>query len=119
MRSWIPSLFLLAPLVLRAGDEVAFFETRIRPLLAEHCLQCHGAKDTKAGLRLDSAEGLRAGGKDGPVVVPGKPGESLLLRAVKHEWTTAMPKDNNSLVSRIDDALMEKPIPPIAINGRD
>ena len=93
MRFRLSILIPLLPLLLRAGEEAAFFETRVRPLLAEHCLQCHGEKEAKGGLRLDTAAGLRAGGKDGPVVVPGKPEESLLIRAVRHEWNTAMPKD--------------------------
>ena len=46
----LPRLLILVPLLpllLRAGEEAAFFETRVRPLLAEHCLKCHGEKDAK------------------------------------------------------------------------
>ena len=67
----------------RAADETAFFESRIRPLLAEHCYECHSTeKKQKAGLVLDSKAGWEKGGDSGPPIVPGKPGESLLLRAV-------------------------------------
>ncbi|MCZ6793769.1 MAG: PSD1 and planctomycete cytochrome C domain-containing protein [Planctomycetota bacterium] len=67
----------------RAG--IDFFESRIRPLLAENCYECHSrqAKKLRGGLRLDSREGLRRGGDSGPAIVPGKPAASLLVRAVR------------------------------------
>lgn len=56
------------------------FETDIRPLFVQHCYACHGPDKQKAGLRLDRrAEALR-GGDDGPVILPGKSGESPLIR---------------------------------------
>ncbi len=66
----------------QAGIE--FFEKKIRPLLSEHCYSCHStqAKKQKGGLLLDTRDGLRKGGESGPALVPGKPGESLLLKAV-------------------------------------
>jgi hypothetical protein len=63
----------------QAGEE--FFETRIRPLLAKKCFVCH--TETKmGGLRLDSREAVLKGGGRGHAVAPGKPGESLLFKAV-------------------------------------
>jgi len=73
------------------GDEdIEFFEKRIRPVLVEHCYQCHSAeaaraKRLKAELRLDSRAGMQRGGASGPAIVPGKPGESLLISALQHE----------------------------------
>ncbi len=63
---------------------VAFFEKQVRPLLAEHCHSCHSAKTNKArgGLTLDSREALLKGGDSGPAVVPGRPEQSLLVKAV-------------------------------------
>jgi hypothetical protein len=68
------------------AEQEAFFETRIRPVLANRCGECHAgtAKTLEAGLRLDSRQGLRTGGDSGPAVVPGKPEESLLIRAVRY-----------------------------------
>ena len=67
------------------GDaKTDFFEAKIRPVLATHCFECHGNKE-KGGLKLDSREAILKGGDSGPVVVPGKPKESLLLKAVRHE----------------------------------
>jgi mono/diheme cytochrome c family protein len=77
----------------RPGPEQArFFEGKVRPLLVEHCQQCHGPKKQQGGLRLDTAAGFRAGGDSGPLVTPGKPDESLLLRAVRHEGPKMPPK---------------------------
>ena len=67
--------------------EFDFFERRIRPVLAQHCYECHSAtsKSLKAGLRVDTRDGLRLGGKSGePSIVPGEPEKSLLLKAIRH-----------------------------------
>ena len=99
MRHGCTTLTLLAGLALggpapvQAGGakptppgQVRFFETSIRPLLAEHCYRCHGPDRQKAGLRLDSGEGLLRGGDSGaPPVVAGRPEESLLIRAVGYQ----------------------------------
>ena len=64
------------------AEQAEFFETTIRPLLADNCHACHSARvDTPfGGLRLDSREGLLAGGDSGPVIVPGRPDESPLVQ---------------------------------------
>lgn len=66
--------------------EAAFFEKRIRPVLAEACYRCHSqsAGKQKAGLTLDSLAGLRRGGDTGPAIVPGEPEASLLITAVSY-----------------------------------
>src|SRR5262249_37416655 len=80
------STSLLAAGSIFAGDDVDFFENQIRPIFAEHCYSCHSAKaeKLKGGLRLDTTEGLRAGGSSGPVIVPGNPDSSLLIKAVRY-----------------------------------
>jgi hypothetical protein len=62
------------------------FEAKVRPVLVEHCYPCHSveAAKSKGGLKLDSRDGVRLGGDSGPAVIPGKPGESLLLKAIEH-----------------------------------
>ena len=65
-------------------EQVQFFETSIRPLLVEKCHKCHGAEKQWGMLRLDSREALLRGGDTGPAIVPGKPEESLLIRAINH-----------------------------------
>src|SRR5947209_16997736 len=65
------------------AEKSQFFETRIRPVLANNCYACH--TDSKlGGLRVDSRVGLLTGGGSGPAIVPGRPDESLLIRAVSH-----------------------------------
>src|SRR4051794_34674354 len=68
-----------------------FFEARVRPLLAEHCFSCHGLRRQRAGLRLDSREALLQGSENGPVVTAGKPDESALILAIRHEGEVKMP----------------------------
>ena len=67
--------------------EQEFFEKRIRPVLIRHCYECHSAASSKSkgGLRVDSRDLIRRGGESGPAVVPGKPAESLILDAMRHE----------------------------------
>ena len=67
-----------------APEKVAFFESRVRPLLLAKCGECHGDKKAKGGLRLDSRAGWVTGGESGPAIVPGKPDESLLIKAVRY-----------------------------------
>src|SRR5436190_22668231 len=83
---------LLSAPASRAADDpagVAFFEQSIRPLLSQRCYSCHSAtaKKLKSGLLLDSRAGWARGGEKsgGPVIVPGKPDESLLIQAVRYE----------------------------------
>ena len=66
-------------------EQTEFFETTIRPLLADHCYQCHSAQTAApfGGLRLDSREGLLAGGDTGPALVPGDASASALLQRVQ------------------------------------
>ncbi|MBO0697333.1 MAG: DUF1553 domain-containing protein [Zavarzinella sp.] len=63
------------------------FEKKVRPLLAVHCLECHGAdaKKVKGGLRLTSRAELLKGGGTGPAIAPGDPARSLLIRAVRYQ----------------------------------
>lgn len=60
-----------------------FFETKVRPVLANNCYGCHTSTGL-GGLRLDSAEGMKKGGNRGPAVVPGDPDASWLIKAVRH-----------------------------------
>lgn len=69
-----------------------FFENRIRPVLADHCYACHSVKGKqKGGLHLDSKAAMLKGGESGPALVPGKPGDSLILKALRHESDLKMP----------------------------
>jgi uncharacterized protein DUF1549/uncharacterized protein DUF1553/cytochrome c len=69
-----------------ASEGVRFFESRVRPVLARRCYNCHSGQAAKvqAGLRLDSRAGWLRGGASGPAVVPGDPEKSLLIQAVRY-----------------------------------
>src|SRR5258706_13558841 len=98
--SAIRSLFLVAAwscllpvLEVSAGEadaqKLAFFESKIRPVLVEKCYDCHSAAakakgKLKGGLYMDSREGLLAGGDTGPAIVAGNPAQSLLIQAIRH-----------------------------------
>jgi hypothetical protein len=77
-----------------AADEGGdLFETVIRPYLIERCYECHGTHGTREhDLSLDWAGGMREGGFSGPAVVPGKPAESMIMAALRHEQGLLMPK---------------------------
>lgn len=90
----------------RAEDaaSVAFFESKIRPVLVEHCYECHSAEagKSKGGLLLDTKHGIRSGGETGPAVVPGDPAKSLLLTAVRHaDPDLEMPPKKPKLSDRV------------------
>lgn len=68
-----------------AAQDAAFFETKVRPLLARSCYGCHGPDQQLSSLRVDSREALLKGGQRGPALVAGDPDQSLLLRAVRHQ----------------------------------
>lgn len=74
-----------------SAESLEFFEKQVRPLLVMHCQKCHGAKEQKGGLRLDSRAAVLAGGDSGPAVVPGKVDEGLLLDAVAYGDLYQMP----------------------------
>jgi mono/diheme cytochrome c family protein len=81
------------PASARAEAE-AFFESRVRPLLAKRCFQCHGAETQEGGLRLDSRQHLLAGADGQPVVVAGNPDQSRLVAAVRRQGELQMPPDD-------------------------
>lgn len=79
----------ILPLVPTAGiaaaaEQAEFFEKRIRPLLIEHCTECHGADKQKGSLRLDHRDGWEKGGDSGPSIIPGNIDESLLWKVVSY-----------------------------------
>ncbi len=73
---------------------VELFENEIRPLLVERCYKCHSSRADKfkGGLSLETREDALRGGDSGPAIVPGKPDESLLLKALRYE-DVEMPPD--------------------------
>jgi mono/diheme cytochrome c family protein len=85
----LPAAGLAAP-----PDATAHFEKKVRPLLVEKCVSCHGPDKQKGGLRADSRAALLTGGDRGAALVPGKPEQSLLLRVLAHDGDVKMPPKN-------------------------
>ena len=83
--------------------EIDFFESRIRPILVEHCYACHNSTDTAEGeLALDFREGIRRGGESGQLIQPGDVVGSPLIAILKHEIAGAeMPQDGPKLDDRV------------------
>jgi len=85
----------LGPVALGITPEQAeFFESKIRPILAESCYECHNSVNkSKAGLSLDYRDALLAGSENGSVIEPGNPEDSVLIWAIRHEDDLEMPEN--------------------------
>lgn len=70
---------------------IEFFEKKVRPVLVDNCVRCHGDKKAMGGLRLDSKDGMIKGTDTGPVIVPGQPERSPMIQAVRHAGEIKMP----------------------------
>ena len=94
---WIGLLF---PLSAYAADDAGLelFEKKIRPVLVQHCYECHSvdAKKLGGGLLLDSRQGLRTGGDSGPAIPANVADQSLLLRVLRYDGDVQMPRRGNS-----------------------
>ena len=93
-------LLIVSSAAASEADREAFFEAKVRPLLAEKCYSCH-RNNPQGGLRLDSRKALLTGGHSGPAIVPGHSEQSLLVQAITHSHKRVrMPKDTDKLSAR-------------------
>ena len=99
MRNLLVFVVLLFLVGVRSGAVEAsdrkqsdYFESKVRPLLAQRCFRCHGPKKQRGGLRLDQRSRVLAGGDSGPAVMAGKPDDSLLIQAINYRGLE-MPPD--------------------------
>ena len=116
-------LIASAPLGARPiTEQTDFFESKVRPLLAGNCYQCHSeqAKILYSDLRVDSRADLLNGGTRGPAVIPGDPDSSPLIQAVRYE-TLKMPPTGRLSEDEIDALVkwveMGAPWPELEIAG--
>ncbi|MBL63392.1 MAG: hypothetical protein CMI30_08270 [Opitutae bacterium] len=68
-------------------DQVTFFESKVRPVLAANCFRCHGeepSKEPKAGLVLTTLKGMLQGGESGPALIPGNLDKSRIIEAIRY-----------------------------------
>jgi len=69
-----------------------YYSEHVQPILQANCYRCHAGLNRRGGLQLDTRAGLMHGGKDGAVIVPGHPEQSLLVRLIRHEGPANDPK---------------------------
>ncbi len=81
---------LLACLVIGPAGDITYHQ-HVLPILRKNCMGCHGGDSPRSDLSLETLDGLKQGGKKGPPLVPGKPGESLLFILASREKKPAMP----------------------------
>lgn len=74
-----------------AADSSHLTFADVAPIFNQSCTSCHSGKDASAGLHLDAYDAVMAGSKNGKVVVPGKPGESELVKRIRGDSTPRMP----------------------------
>jgi hypothetical protein len=87
-------------------EDVEFFEKKIRPVLVEHCFECHSAKADEIGgsLLLDNRAAVAKGGENGPVLVKGNPDKSRLITALRYsDENLQMPPDEKLPANVIAD----------------
>ena len=101
LRLALPPLLVLCYASAAAAQATVDYVRDVKPLLAQHCVPCHGAKITKAKLRLDTAAFMLKGGASGPAIVPGKAQQSPLIDALTGaNGFTAMPLNRPALSAK-------------------
>jgi hypothetical protein len=89
--------FVLAPTLTQAEEKPVDFGRDVKPILARNCYRCHGPLKQQHGLRVDTAAAIAKGGESGAAVVPGKSGESLLIKAITGSDGWKMPPEGKPL----------------------
>ncbi len=84
-------------------EDLDFFESRVRPILAERCFSCHGeGEEIEGSLRLTSRSGVMSGGDTGPAAASGDPATSLLVEAISYRSELQMPPEGKLSDAEID-----------------
>ena len=99
-----------APQTALAAGSPAFYTARVQPILQGNCYRCHAGLNHRGGLRMDTPVALLRGGKDGPVLIPGNPEQSLLVKLIRHQGPASdpMPMPPKSKLSDADIATIEQ-----------
>jgi hypothetical protein len=115
----IATLTACLPSWAETADDLAFFESKVRPLLIEHCYECHSTETKqKGGLLLDSRSGWQAGGDSGPALVPGSLEKSRLIEAV-HYTNPDLEMPPKSKLPAAEIAVLEEWVKRGAVDPRD
>ena len=132
-RRWLPSILSMLCFFLYASHASAeappSYARQVKPFLAKYCLECHNSQEVKGDLDLETFAGMQKGGKNGAVIIAGKPEQSRLVLAVEGKIKPAMPPKKNKQPSageiqvlrawiaagaKDDSNLAKASLPPIA-----
>lgn len=91
MRRVIVGLLTAIPSIAAQHGDARFFDERVAPILEKRCLGCHNEELKNGGLSFLDRDSLLRGGTRGPAIVPGRPDQSLLVAALRHEGELQMP----------------------------
>jgi mono/diheme cytochrome c family protein len=87
-----------------AASKPAFYTEKVRPLLMTNCGKCHFDMNRKGGLSLQTKASTLKGGRDGVVIVPGDPVNSLLVKLIRHEGPASDPMPMPAKAPKMSDA---------------
>ena len=99
-----------------------FYTEKVVPVLEANCYRCHGGTSHRGGLTIDTKAGMLKGGHDGPVLVPGHPESSLIVKLIRHEGPANDPMPmppNKPKLSDADIAVVEQWVKAGAITPGD
>jgi cytochrome c551/c552 len=94
-----------------AANKPAFYTEKVRPILQTNCGKCHFDVNHKGGLSLQTKASTLKGGRDGVVILPGDPANSLLVKLINHNGPADDPKPmppNSPKISDADIAVIEQ-----------
>ena len=87
-----------------AASKPAFYTEKVRPIFVASCAQCHLGMNHKGGLSLETKAATLKGGRDGVVIVPGDPANSLLVKLIRHEGPADDPMPMPQRADKLSDA---------------
>jgi hypothetical protein len=99
-------LGLLLPAGLAQAAETPGFSRDVKPFLAQYCVECHNAKNAKAGVNLEDFRAVMKGGRKGAVVVPGQPDRSNLQLTMEGRGKVMPPRKYAQQPTRAEVAMV-------------
>ncbi len=105
---WLPMSLADDPALQNDDQRNAYFESQVRPILVEHCYECHSQEtEQSGGLSLDSKQGWSRGGDSGKAISPGNHQSSLVYRAIAYDDPHLRMPPSGKLTRRQIEALAE------------
>lgn len=86
------------------ANKPSFYTSKVRPILRANCGKCHMDMNHKGGFAMDTKASMMKGGRDGVVIVPGDPENSMLVKLIRHEGPPDDPKPMPPKAPKMSDA---------------